>query len=65
MMESEPRSFGSGSVDISQSDIRPLLRDQLERLERDITRNRARFDRVSTAHLKDIQARITAIFEMD
>jgi hypothetical protein len=65
MMDSEPRSFGAGSVDISQSDIRPLLRDQITRLASDIRANRSRFDRVSKAHLDDVLARIDDIMDKD
>jgi hypothetical protein len=65
MMTEEPRSFGSGSVDVSQSDIRPLLRDQVTRLKSDIRNNRARFDRVSRAHLEDAIARIDDMLDID
>jgi hypothetical protein len=65
MMTDEPRSFGSGSLDVSQSDIRPLLRDQVTRLKNDIRNNRARFDRVSRAHLDDAIARIDEMLDVE
>lgn len=65
LMTEEPRSFGSGAVEISQSDIRPLLRDQITRLKKDIRANRSRFDRVSRAHLEDSISRIDEILDID
>ncbi len=63
LMTEEP-SYSSTPVDVSQSDIRALARDQLLTLERDI--NRARMsDRYSRIHLDDVVYRIENILDQD
>jgi hypothetical protein len=70
LMTEEPDelpSFFRGSlndVDVSQSDIRPFVRGQLENLQREvrIALNRTR-DRATRLHLQDVQVRIEEILE--
>lgn len=53
--------FGGG-VDIKNSDIRPLLRVELNQLQRDLERAETRIsDRVSRAHIQDALVRIDSI----
>jgi len=56
--------FGWTDVDVSQSDIRPIVRNQLEILVDDIrqTKNRVR-DRATRAHLADAEVRIEQILD--
>ena len=67
LMTEEPPSFPFGPVtqDVSTSDIRPLVREQLSALRDVVSRrvNRGGADRVTGAHLADIVARIDAILE--
>lgn len=54
--------MGWTPVDVSQSDIRPIVRDQLETLQRDISRTRNRVnDRATRVHLADAEQRIETI----
>lgn len=56
------RSFFDYNVDISQSDIRPIVRDQLEQLQREIKRTQNRVsDRATRVHLNDAERRIDNI----
>ena len=68
-MTEEPPSFPFGPVtqDVSTSDIRPLVREQLRSLRDAVSRrvNRGVGDRVTGAHLADVVARIEAILELD
>jgi len=65
-LPSVPAAFrqfvGFTSVDVSQSDIRPMVREQLEILQRDInnTKNRVS-DRATKLHLADAERRIDNI----
>ncbi|MDZ7756488.1 zinc-dependent metalloprotease [Rhodohalobacter sp.] len=65
-LPSVPAAFrqfvGFTSVDVSQSDIRPMVREQLEILQRDInnTKNRVS-DRATKIHLADAERRIDNI----
>jgi Met-zincin/Domain of unknown function (DUF5117)/Domain of unknown function (DUF5118) len=62
-----PPAFRGNSVtqvDVSQSDIRPLIRAQLNEIKGDAERAAGRTrDRVTRAHLEDITARAEAILE--
>lgn len=62
-MSAQYREYmGWTPVDVSQSDIRPLVRDQLETLQRDISRTRNRVnDRATRVHLADAEQRIEDI----
>jgi hypothetical protein len=58
--------FGWTDVDVSQSDIRALVREQLTTLDNEIDRGLRRTnDRASEAHLNDAQARIDDILNPD
>lgn len=62
------RAFiGWTQVDVSQSDIRPIVRNQLNILDRDISNaiNRGGLDRATRIHLEDAQARIQDILDTD
>ncbi len=56
--------LGWTQVNVSQSDIRPIVRDQLETLLADVqsTRNSVS-DRATRVHLNDVERRIEAILE--
>jgi len=61
-----PAAFGNSitRVDVSQSDIRPLARAQLDEIAQDSRRAAGRTnDRVTRAHLEDLSARAAAILE--
>ena len=55
------------SVNVSQSDIHPVVRNQLNILNRDIDRalGRGGFDRATRTHLEDVQYRIEDILDGD
>ncbi len=56
------RRFGGSSIDIAQSDIRPIVRAELETLMRDTNRAaNATGDRLSRIHLRDLSERIDLI----
>lgn len=57
------RAFaGFTPINVSQSDIRPLVREQLETLQADVRRAKGRInDRVTRTHLNDIERRIELI----
>ena len=67
LMTEEPPSFPFGPVsqDVSTSDIRPLVREQLRSLRDVVSRrvNRGNADRVTMAHLSDVVARIDDILD--
>jgi hypothetical protein len=67
LMTEEPTGFFAGGVDVSQSDIRPVVRNELEILRRDINRrlNAGNIDRATRVHLEDARERIDAIFDAD
>jgi hypothetical protein len=54
--------MGPATVNVGQSDIRPLVREQLQTLQREVTRANGRIsDRATKAHLVDVAARIDNI----
>ncbi|MAL17242.1 MAG: zinc-dependent metalloprotease [Balneola sp.] len=55
------------SVDVSQSDIRPIVRNQLNILNRDIASalRSGGFDRATRTHLEDLQARVQDVLDGD
>lgn len=54
--------IGWTDVDVSQSDIRPIVREQLELLQQDVQNTRSRVsDRATRAHLADVESRIDKI----
>ncbi|SMO94947.1 zinc-dependent metalloprotease [Gracilimonas mengyeensis] len=59
--------LGWTEVDVSQSDIRPIVRNQLNILDRDARNALARggLDRATRIHLEDIRARIADILDSD
>ena len=67
LMTEEPPTFPFGPVtqDVSTSDIRPLVRQQLHTLRDTVSSrvDRGVADRVTGAHMEDIVARIDAILE--
>lgn len=51
-----------GTPNVRQSDIRPIVRDQLEQLLADVQRSKTRVsDRATRVHLSDIERRIDDI----
>ncbi len=69
LMTTEPPTggfFGS-SYDVSQSDIRPVVRNELNILRRDINNriNAGNINRATRVHLEDARARIDDIFDAD
>ncbi|MEQ9309527.1 MAG: zinc-dependent metalloprotease [Balneolaceae bacterium] len=68
MTEEPPRGgfFGS-NYDVSQSDIRPIVRNELTILKRDINNrlNAGNVNRATRVHLEDASARIDDILERD
>ena len=60
--EPEGNQFQGAAPDVSNSDIRPLVRAQLKDLQDEVNRAERRIrHRVSEAHLADVSARIDAI----
>lgn len=56
--------IGVTQVNVSQSDIRPIVREQLETLKTEVARAKTRTnDRTTRAHLNDIERRIDAILD--
>ncbi len=61
---SVPSYFNRSSVNVSQSDIRALARDQLQQLDRSLQRAIQRTgDRLTLIHLEDARKRIEEIFD--
>jgi hypothetical protein len=57
-----PAAFGFNPVNVSQSDLRPIAREQLETLIADVRRAKGRTnDRATRVHLNDLEQRIDAI----
>ncbi len=55
---------GWTQINVSQSDIRPMVREQLEHLQRDVERAKNRTShRATVAHLNDIERRIDNILD--
>jgi hypothetical protein len=67
LMTSQPGGggfFGGPSVNVSQSDIRPIVREQLETLKGEVARAKTRTnDRATRIHLNDIERRIDNILD--
>ena len=60
------RYYGWNNVNVSQSDIRPLLRNQLQTLDDEIQQALQRTrDRMTRIHLQDARARIDEILDRD
>jgi hypothetical protein len=60
----EGNAFQGAQPDLSRSDVRPLIRAQLNELQEDVQSASRRIDhRVSSAHLEDILARIEVALE--
>ena len=58
--------YGWTNVNVSQSDIRPIVRDQLNTLHDDIERAKNRVnDRATRVHLRDAEIRIENILDPD
>ncbi|MDR8391904.1 zinc-dependent metalloprotease [Aliifodinibius sp. S!AR15-10] len=58
--------YGWTEVDVSQSDIRALVREQLTILQEDIDQSLSAIDdRATVAHLRDVQSRIDRILEAE
>lgn len=56
------RHYFDYNVDVSQSDIRPIVRDQLKLLQREVKRRQpAAQDRATRVHLNDVERRIDDI----
>ncbi len=58
--ENDTIRFGRSTIDIANSDIRPILRIELNELQGAIKANRAS-ERLTQAHLEDVLKRIDAI----
>ncbi len=67
LMNEEPTGFFGRNVDVSQSDIRPIVRNQLNILRRDINNriNAGNIDRVTRVHLEDARHRIDELLDID
>lgn len=65
MNNEQPRSrFGGSSIDVVQSDIRPIVRAELKQLLRDTRRATSRTsDTLSKIHLEDLAERIDMILD--
>jgi len=59
--------YGWTQVDVSESDIRPIVRNELEILRRDMNRriNAGNINRVTRVHLLDAIERIDEILDAD
>ncbi len=67
LMTEEPpvRRFGGSSVNVTQSDIRPIVRNELEILRKDINSSigGGGIDRATRIHLEDARSRIDEILD--
>ena len=65
LLTEDPTSSFFSSVDVSQSDIRPIVRNELEILQRDITNriNAGNIDRSTRVHLQDARAMIDKLLD--
>lgn len=64
LMTSESNSFQARSVDIAQSDIRPVVKSELKILKQLIANNKGKLsDRASSIHLDDLIDRIDQILD--
>jgi hypothetical protein len=54
------------NVDVSQSDIRPIVRDQLQQLLQEVKRSQGQVnDRATRVHLADVEQRIQNVLNPD
>ncbi len=67
LMTEEPSGFRAPDINVSQSDIRPIVRNELSILKRDINSrlNAGNVDRSTRVHLEDARARIDDILDND
>ncbi|WP_305983094.1 zinc-dependent metalloprotease [Roseivirga thermotolerans] len=67
LLKNEASSFQAREVNISQSDIRPVVKAELRALLRDIGSARGRYtsDRAGNLHLADLKDRIEEILDLD
>jgi len=65
LMTEEPSGFRAPNLNVNQSDIRPIVRNELNILKRDINNrlNAGNVDRSTRVHLEDARARIDDIFD--
>ena len=64
LMTNESSAREARTVNIEQSDIRPVVRAELNTLLSTVKANKAKFsDRASTVHLQDLQARIEKVLD--
>jgi len=64
MMTNEVSQFQARTVDISQSDIRPVVKSELKTLQREVSNAIGRYsDRASRVHLEDLKDRIADILD--
>ncbi len=65
LMTQEPSGFFARGVDVSQSEIRPIVRNELQILQRDIRNrlNAGSIDRATRVHLVDMSERIDMILD--
>lgn len=67
LMTEEPTGFRAPDINVSQSDVRPIVRNELEILKRDISNrlNAGNVDRATRVHLQDARARIDDILDIE
>jgi len=64
MMTNEVNQFQARQVDMSQSDIRPVVKSELKTLQREVNNAIGRYsDRASRVHLEDLKDRIADILD--
>ncbi|OEK03754.1 zinc-dependent metalloprotease [Roseivirga sp. 4D4] len=64
MMTNEVSQFQARQVDMSQSDIRPVVKSELKTLQREVNSAIGRYsDRASRVHLEDLKDRIADILD--
>ncbi|MBO3697160.1 zinc-dependent metalloprotease [Roseivirga sp. E12] len=64
MMTNEVNQFQARQVDMSQSDIRPVVKSELKTLQREVNSAIGRYsDRASRVHLEDLKDRIADILD--
>lgn len=64
MMTNEVSQFQARQVDMSQSDIRPVVKSELKTLQREVNNAIGRYsDRASRVHLEDLKDRIADILD--
>jgi hypothetical protein len=64
LMTTDSNSFQARQVNVSQSDIRPVVKSELKTLQQEIKSNKSKFtDRASSVHLDDLLDRINKILD--